>query len=398
MVYQANVINIMIVSPGDVGDERNLIQDKISIWNSKHSDEYGMILKPLRWEVDSYPGVGKAQSLINDQVVDRSDMAIAIFWSKLGTPTDTHLSGSVEELEAHIKANKPAMVFFSNAAIPNDFDVNQLEKLRTFKKEIQNRCFYAEYNNLSDLSEQLDRHLHNCIRRYFEEYSKLGSMPEQINSPQVEDSISPESFILLERIDNSRTKCMMVGQDMYGFSVSIDGEDLITDNEGRTKAKMKSRIEELENHNLVESIEGLGNTYEITEAGYQLLDRKSQQRLSPEGTEKCEPSTSTPTGLDNYLTDDEIKYLSIAIECGPIRLAEIFNQGLLVGGDVEKLCDTLMHKEVIKLKHVVNKMAEKNLIELLDPKTAISVNGIYPSLYFQATYEGIEAIESLEDF
>ena len=43
------------------------------------------------WSTDSYPQSGdKPQELLNKQFVRECDAAIAIFWTKFGTPTDRY--------------------------------------------------------------------------------------------------------------------------------------------------------------------------------------------------------------------------------------------------------------------------------------------------------------------
>ena len=78
-----------------------------------NSEIQKVICLPLHWSISSYPEVGKhPQKIINNQVVSKSDLLICVFGSKLGTPTEDYASGSVEEVEEHIKAGKPVMIFF----------------------------------------------------------------------------------------------------------------------------------------------------------------------------------------------------------------------------------------------------------------------------------------------
>ena len=37
-----------------------------------------------------------------------------MFWTKLGTPTGVADSGTVEEIDQFVEANKPAMLYFSS--------------------------------------------------------------------------------------------------------------------------------------------------------------------------------------------------------------------------------------------------------------------------------------------
>ncbi len=114
MPYQATVFNVMIASPGDVQKERQVATRAIADWNVMHSRSRGIVLLPLAWETHSSPEMGKnPQKILNKQLLDKSDLLVGIFWTRLGTPTDTHPSGTVEEIEEHVAANKPTMLYFS---------------------------------------------------------------------------------------------------------------------------------------------------------------------------------------------------------------------------------------------------------------------------------------------
>ncbi len=53
MPYQATVIPIMIASPGDVLEERNVTRDIIHEWNYVNSISTNAVLLPVGWETHS---------------------------------------------------------------------------------------------------------------------------------------------------------------------------------------------------------------------------------------------------------------------------------------------------------------------------------------------------------
>ena len=159
MPYNAKVYRILIASPGDVEKERNLASNIIYDWNCIHSEAHEIVLIPVRWETHSSPDVGRAQDIINNQLVKNSDILIGIFWTRLGSPTGEYASGTVEEIEEFIKANKPVMIYFSRKDYPSDIDIEQLKLLRDFKNKMQNRCLFCEYKDLVELKEQISRHV-----------------------------------------------------------------------------------------------------------------------------------------------------------------------------------------------------------------------------------------------
>jgi len=50
MAYDAKAIEVIIASPGDVDDERQIVRDVISEWNAVHARQRSLVLLPLAWE------------------------------------------------------------------------------------------------------------------------------------------------------------------------------------------------------------------------------------------------------------------------------------------------------------------------------------------------------------
>ena len=127
MPYQATVIPIMIASPGDVYEEREVIREVVHNWNYINSTRTKVILIPAGWKTHTAPELGtRPQELINSRILRDCDLLIGVFWTRLGTPTGKSESGTVEEIEEHIKAGKPAMIYFSSkpaAPVPTERNV-----------------------------------------------------------------------------------------------------------------------------------------------------------------------------------------------------------------------------------------------------------------------------------
>lgn len=156
----------MIGAPSDIKEEVQIAKDVINEWNYVHTELHHKVLLPLHWSISAYPNSGKhPQKIINEQVVDKSDLLICIFGSKLGTPTDTDISGSVEEINEHLKAGKGVMIFFrKNLEIESLDDMQQVEKLLKFKESIKGNALFEEYEKnsfKSILSQKLQLFLNN---------------------------------------------------------------------------------------------------------------------------------------------------------------------------------------------------------------------------------------------
>ena len=66
------------------------------------------------------------------------DAAVAIFWTKFGTPTDKYGSGTEEEIEEMLSSGKQVFLYFVDAQInPSVIDMEQYHKVNDFKEKIQ---------------------------------------------------------------------------------------------------------------------------------------------------------------------------------------------------------------------------------------------------------------------
>jgi len=149
----ATVVYVMIASPSDVADARNAVYTAMGRWNEANADKRGVVLVPLRWESGTVPVLGDhPQAIINRQLLDRADVVIALFGSRLGVATETALSGTVEEIEAAVEGGKPVHLYFSTAPHPNDVDADQLKALRSFRDDLESRGLYGTYANVDELT------------------------------------------------------------------------------------------------------------------------------------------------------------------------------------------------------------------------------------------------------
>ena len=118
MMRKFKVYRVMIGSPSDLAEERQAATDAVHEWNAQHADAEGAVLLPVKWETHALPTSGvRPQSAINDQLVDRCDILVGMFWTKLGTSTGIAASGTVEEIDRFVSDGKPTMLYFSGRKV-----------------------------------------------------------------------------------------------------------------------------------------------------------------------------------------------------------------------------------------------------------------------------------------
>lgn len=152
MTFHANVVRVLIASPGDTAAARDLIEESCHTWNSDRAGGAQVVLLPRRWETDAVPLLGAdGQSVINSQLVDDADVVFGVFYSRVGRPTARGVSGTIEEIERSLNAGKPVHVYFSEQALPADVDLEQLAALRALQERLRTEGLYGTFTSEDDL-------------------------------------------------------------------------------------------------------------------------------------------------------------------------------------------------------------------------------------------------------
>lgn len=161
MPRTATIYRILIASPSDVFEEREAVRNVIYNWNASHSVDMSIMFEPVLWETHVNPELGdRPQSIINRQIVDDSDILIGMFWTRVGTPTGTFESGTIEEIEQYLESKKLSMIYFSKRQAPLDqIDSNQLNKLRKFQKKCEQLGVISTYGNITEFKMKLSQHI-----------------------------------------------------------------------------------------------------------------------------------------------------------------------------------------------------------------------------------------------
>lgn len=281
MPYQATVIPIMIASPGDVYEEREVIREVVHNWNYINSAKTKVMLIPAGWETHTAPELGtRPQELINKRVLKDCDLLIGVFWTRLGTPTGKSESGTVEEIEEHIKAGKPAMIYFSSKpAAPESIDAKQYGALKAFKERCRELGLVEEFDNIIEFKDKVSNHLQLCLHQnpYLQNIlHESAANIDEIVPPSVRSStgryqISEEAQILLKaasaRDDGTILKiAVMGGRFIQAGGQSFGGE------RGRESARWEHALNELLSHDLVIARGHKDEVFELTHEGWALAD------------------------------------------------------------------------------------------------------------------------------
>ena len=278
MSYNARVFNVMIASPSDVASERSIVREVIYDWNAVHSERENIVLLPVGWESHSSPEMGdRAQAIINRQTLDKCDLLVGVFGTRIGTNTGEYSSGTIEEIERHIALGRPAMVYFSKQLGDSDnFDKDQYAKLEALRQDYESRGLYEIYDGDADFKEKFYRQLEIKVNEHeifqFRDEginSGIGREESESNIPQLSDIAK----ILLKEVSQDSQ-----GYIRYFFSrgetliLIDDGKNIIPDQNPRIAAQWRAALKELKDAELLEDEGNRGEVFVITPRGYKVAD------------------------------------------------------------------------------------------------------------------------------
>lgn len=274
VTYKATVINVMTASPADIPEEEHrIVRDVIDEWNAIHAEERRLVLMPKDWKSHSSPEMGeRPQEVINKQILRNCDLLIAVFWTKLGSLTGKALGGTVEEIEEHLQAEKPAMIYFSSTPVPPErIDSEQYNALKEFKESCRKRGLVEEYDSPAKFREKLGRQLAQTIIRNFTDAaspSGVSSVPE----PESDPKLSPEAQELLLEAVKDKGRCIMKNRTHDGTCIQTNGREFSNRGDPRSEAKWEGAVDELYHKGLIEDHAGKGEVFFVTDKGYRAAD------------------------------------------------------------------------------------------------------------------------------
>lgn len=277
-MYQANVYRIMIGSPSDIKEEISIAREVLNNWNNLNSEKNRMVLLPIHWSISSYPAMGKhPQKLLNEQLVEKSDLMVCIFGTRLGSPTDTEISGTVEEIKEHRKAGKDVMIFFKNSCNNlSAFNTKQWRQLCDFKESIKSAVLWHEFTDAKDFEKNFADALQLYINGHWN--NDLGVKSEHEAREYIE--FSDDEKEMLKKWTNSRNaNCYTSG--VIGGVYYVFGDYQYKANYGKEEAMFDDFIERLNIAGFIdlERYDKFGKpVYKLKKTAYDYVDSITEKK------------------------------------------------------------------------------------------------------------------------
>ena len=267
-----NLIRIFIASPSDVAEERDAACRVTQEWNAAHSLARSMIIEPVRVEthVQAAQG-GHPQDLINAQLLERCDFLVAIFWSRIGSPTKSDPSGTIQELRefGETKGHERILLFFSTCALPHDLDTAQLSALREFKKSVQDKGVYIEYDSPNGFSSLFRQQLDLALNSIAETMSPVVTSNEERELLV----FSPEANTLLAAAVLDERGIVSVSRTRSGHEVIIKRVCYSRGNDPRSESRWEDGIIQLERVGFIVDLGNKREVFRLTKKGFEGTDQ-----------------------------------------------------------------------------------------------------------------------------
>ena len=153
--------DLLISCPGDITSEISIIEDAVLQFNTQFSDALGISIRTKHWHKNSYAqSGGKPQALLNEQFVNDCDAAVAILWTRFGTPTDEYGSGTEEEVEIMLSSGKQVFMYFSDKPLsPSLMNEESYKKVQAFREKYKDRGIYFTYSSDEEFKTLFFAHL-----------------------------------------------------------------------------------------------------------------------------------------------------------------------------------------------------------------------------------------------
>jgi hypothetical protein len=273
MAFSAQVCKVMIASPSDVIEERRIVREILHSWNDVNSAFRKLVLLPIGWETNTTPEMGDhPQEIINRQILKDADILIGIFWTRLGTSTREYKSGTVEEIEKHVKAGKAAKLYFSTAPVhPDSVDHEQYEALKEFKAKCRDLGLLETFTDVADFRAKFSRHLQLELNQDSYRQPEATATPTALSNATIQLSIQAQE-LLLNAVEDNNGHIMHL-RHLGGEDIQTNNKNFIEDRSPRSAALWNGAIKELVRLGLISDVGYEGEMYAVTNEGYEWAGR-----------------------------------------------------------------------------------------------------------------------------
>ena len=173
MSSKITLIRIFVSSPGDVKNERRVLEEVVTRINRTDGEERQCRLELWKWEKDVVPLIGPPPQNVVDEQTPRYDIFLGIMNSRFGTPTDEYGSGTEQEFRHACqqwgdKGEHWILFYFNDdpKAPMTSKRLQQLLRVTQFREELEGKGITGTYTDGAvGFSPKVEEHLRKVLRR-----------------------------------------------------------------------------------------------------------------------------------------------------------------------------------------------------------------------------------------
>ncbi len=373
MARVTTTYDLLFSCPGDVSEScLPIIKDAVEVFNKTYGALNNVIVMVKHWSTDSFPQSGDApQELLNEQFIRDCDAAVAVFWTRFGTPTEKYESGTEEEIEEMISAGKQVFLYFMDKPMPpSQLNSDEYKKVQKFKEKYKDRGIYWVVKDEQQLQQQFTTHLGlyflQKITEKIQVHNAIKTPLLSVTGENGETELEVHQFNLSksELIESKRRDIITKIDKAKGMVLperTVSDEKSTSESESPVAAKLTGLSPFFNNspeapliikQSLKDAIHGFCNENEIAIDDYFWnigdLSRKTVVAISPFGA-SGDSLIGSDEEKDKYRLMEEIEYDVLcygqyreffkALDCYPFGSCIVNNSGTMHDEDIDvKIC------------------------------------------------------------
>jgi len=264
MPCAVNAFNVKIASPGEAAMEMIIAREVIWAWNSEHAMARKQVLLPL--------------SCSEAKIDCPSDLLVAFFCASTGTARASAPGNTGKEIEQHLEAGRPVLIYFSEARADfEEIDARQEEELVHLKKRYGTRATIDAYGDEKEFRAKFTRDLEATLEGHA--HFKIGASMQSTNDEQPPAAeVPPASQKLSEYAELLLSEACedfeaYIGRNKIGniLKIQANGKQLVEQGNPEAAAKWESAFQELLTGNYIHDAGYNGQLFQITTKGFAFL-------------------------------------------------------------------------------------------------------------------------------
>lgn len=232
--------DLLISCPGDVSKYVDVVKECIESFNITIGRLNNAEIVGQHWSTSSFSQSGdRPQEILNKQFVRDCDAAVAIFWTRFGTPTDKYGSGTEEEIEEMRSAGKQVFTYFVTESVDlNKVDLEQYKKVQDFKAKYEGKEKYGTYFTVGNVEE---------LRKLFSNHLTMYFLPIIMGEKEVTTVPAKKSKLNIQDYNSTEEGCAAILHSDYlnGKFVTKMETDIVQKIEKAKSIVLPSRVEEV---------------------------------------------------------------------------------------------------------------------------------------------------------